>query len=167
MRHSCADVLGQQFTDKDKEFFVTYENTDDATKEEKLSKAQEELKKLEENLATLQNLDNKYAEMNRLSAINQVDFSNSLPTKSTISELFDRQIKEKAQDEADEKIKSHFAKHKKFIEYAKAQIPENFADENCPLCMQPLANATKVIEYYRTAFDQTYENAKTAIVGGY
>jgi len=26
--------------------------------------------------------------------------------------------------------------------------------------MQPLANATKVIEYYRTAFDQTYENAK-------
>lgn len=26
--------------------------------------------------------------------------------------------------------------------------------------MQPLANATKIIEYYRTAFDQTYENAK-------
>ena len=160
LRNSCADVLGQQFTDKDKEFFETYKNTDDATKQEKLSKAQEELKKLEADLATLQNLDNKYAEMNRLSAINQVVFSNSLPTKSTISELFDRQIKEKAQDEADEKIKSHFAKHKKFIEYAKDQIPENFADENCPLCMQPLANATKVIEYYRTAFDQTYENAK-------
>ena len=160
LRHSCADVLRQQFTEKDKEFFVTYKNTDDATQQEKLSWAQEELKKLEENLATLQNLDNKYAEMNRLSAINQVDFSNSLPTKSTISELFDRQIKEKAQDEADEKIKSHFAKHKKFIEYAKDQIPEDFAEENCPLCMQPLANATKVIEYYRTAFDQTYENAK-------
>lgn len=160
LRNSCADVLGQQFTDKDKEFFETYKNTDDATQQEKLSWAQEELKKLEENLATLQNLDNKYAEMNRLSAINQVDFSNSLPSKSTISELFDRQIKEKAQDEADEKIKSHFAKHKKFIEYAKDQIPEDFAEENCPLCMQPLANATKVIEYYRTAFDQTYENAK-------
>ena len=26
--------------------------------------------------------------------------------------------------------------------------------------MQPLTNATKVIEYYRTVFDQTYENAK-------
>ena len=160
LRHSCADVLAQQFTEKDKEFFVTYKNTDDATQQKKLSWAQEELKKLEENLATLLNLDNKYAEMNRLSAISEVVFSNSLPTKNTITELFDRQIKEKAQDEADEKIKRHFAKHKKFIEYAKAQIPENFADENCPLCMQPLANATKVIEYYRTAFDQTYENAK-------
>ena len=160
LQNSSAAVLGQRFTEKDKEFFVTYKNTDDATQQEKLSWAQEELKKLEENLATLQNLDNKYAEMNRLSAINQVDFSNSLPTKSTISELFNRQIKENAQDEADEKIKSHFAKHKKFIEYAKDQIPEDFAEENCPLCMQPLANATKVIEYYRTAFDQTYENAK-------
>ena len=160
MRNSCADVLGQQFTDKDKEFFETYKNTDDATKQEKLSKAQEELKKLEADLATLQKWNNEYAEINRLSAISQVVFSNSLPTKNTITALFNRQIKEKAQDEADEKIKSHFAKHKKFIEYAKDQIPENFADENCPLCMQPLANATKVIEYYRTAFDQTYENAK-------
>ena len=160
LRNSCADVLGQQFTDKDKEFFETYKNTDDATKQEKLSKAQEELKKLEADLATLQKWNNEYAEINRLSAISQVVFSNSLPTKNTITALFNRQIKEKAQDEADEKIKSHFAKHKKFIEYAKDQIPENFADENCPLCMQPLANATKVIEYYRTAFDQTYENAK-------
>lgn len=159
-QNSFADVLGQQFAEKDKEFFETYKNMDDATKEETLSKAQEELKKLEEDLATLQNLDNQFAEMNRLSAINQVDFSNSLPTKSTISELFDREIKEKAQDEADEKIERHFAKHKKFIEYAKEQIPEDFAEENCPLCMQPLANATKVIAYYRTAFDQTYENAK-------
>ena len=93
LRNSCADVLGQKFTEKDKEFFETYKNTDDATKQEKLSKAQEELKKLEGNLATLQNLNNKYAEMNRLSAINQVDISNSLPTKSTISDLFNRQIK--------------------------------------------------------------------------
>ena len=160
LQNSCADVLGQQFTDKDKEVFETYKNTDDATKQEKLSKAQEELKKLEADLATLQKLNNKDAEINRLSAISQVVFSNSLPTKNTITALFNRQIKEKAQDEADEKIKSHFAKHKKFIEYAKDQIPEIFADENCPLCMQPLANATKVIEYYRTVFDQTYENAK-------
>ena len=160
MQDSCADILGQQFADKDKEFFETYKNTDDAIKQEKLSKAQEKLNKLEADLARLQKLINKYVELNYLSAISEVVFSNSLPTKNTITELFNRQIKDKAQDEADEKIKRHFAKHKKFIEYAKAQIPENFADENCPLCMQPLANATKVIEYYRTAFDQTYENAK-------
>ncbi len=160
LQNSCAGILDQQFTDKNKELFQTYKDTDDETKQGKLSKAQEELKKLEADLATLQKLNKKYAEINRISAVSQVVFSNSLSKKDTFTELFARQIKEKAQDEADEKIKTHFAKHKQFIEYAKNHIPENYADENCPLCMQPLANATKVIEYYRTAFDQTYENAK-------
>jgi len=160
LQNSCTDVLGQQFTDKDKELFQTYKNTVDTTKQEKLSKTQEELKKLEADLATLQKLNKKYAEINRLSAVNQIVFSNSLSTKEKFIELFARQIKEKAQDEADETIKAHFVKHKQFIEYAKNQIPENYTDKNCPLCMQPLANATKVIEYYRTAFDQTYEKAK-------
>src|SRR3989344_9032276 len=160
LQNSCTDVLGQQFTDKDKELFQTYKNTVDTTKQEKLSKTQEEFKKLEADLATLQKLNKKYAEINRLSAVNQIVFSNSLSTKEKFIELFARQIKEKAQDEADETIKAHFVKHKQFIEYAKNQIPENYTDKNCPLCMQPLANATKVIEYYRTAFDQTYEKAK-------
>ena len=145
LQNSCADVLGQKFTDKEKELFKTHKDKDDETKQEKLTKTQEELKKLEADLATLQKLNNKYAEINRLSAVNQIVFSNSLSTKDTFTELFARQIKERAQDEADEKIKTHFAKHKQFIEYAKNQIPENYADENCPLCMQPLANATKVI----------------------
>lgn len=160
LQTSCAGILRQQFNDKDKEFFKTYKDTNDKTKQEKLIKAQEELKKLEAELATLQKLNKKYAEINRLSAVSQIVFSTSLSAKNTFTELFSRQIKEKAQDEADEAIKTHFAKHKQFIEYAKEQIPQNYADENCPLCMQPLANATKVIEYYRTAFDQTYENAK-------
>lgn len=160
LQTSCADILGQQFTDKDKDFFKTYEDTGDKAKQEKLSQEQEELKKLEVDLATLQKLNNKYAEINRLSAVSQIVFSTSLSAKGTFTELFARQIKEKAQDEADGAIKTHFAEHKQFIEYAKEQIPQNYADENCPLCMQPLANATKVIEYYRTAFDQTYENAK-------
>lgn len=160
LQASCAGILEQQFTDKDKEFFETYKDADDKAKQEKLTKAQEELKKLEADLATLQKLNNKYAEINRLSVVSQIVFSTSLSIKETFTELFTRQIKEKAQDEADEAIKTHFAKHKQFIEYAKEQIPQNYADENCPLCMQPLANATKVIEYYRTAFGQTYENAK-------
>lgn len=160
LQNSCADVLGQQFTDKDKKFFETYKDADDASRQEKLAKTQEELKKLETDLATLQKLNKKYAEINRLSAVNQIVFTNSLSTKEKIIELFARQIKEKAQDEADETIKAHFAKHRQFIEYAKNQIPQNYTNENCPLCMQPLANATKVIEYYRTAFDQTYEKAK-------
>lgn len=160
LQTSCASILGQQFTDKDKEFFKTYKDTVDKTKQEKLTKAQEELKKLGAELVTLRNLNNKYAEINRLSVVGQIIFSNSLSVKGVFTELFSRQIKEKAQDEADEAIKAHFAKHKQFIESVKEQIPQNYVDENCPLCMQPLANATKVIEYYRTAFDQTYENAK-------
>lgn len=160
LQNSCADILGQQFTDKNKELFKIYKDTDDKTKQEKLSKMQGELKKLEADLATLQKLNNKYAEINRLSAVGQIVFSNSLSPKDIFTELFTRKIKEKAQDEADEKIKTHFAKHKQFIEYAKDQIPQDYTNENCPLCMQPLAKATKVIEYYRTAFDQTYENAK-------
>ncbi len=160
LQNSCGGILDQQFTDKDKELFQTYKDTDDETKQGKLVKAQEELKKLETDLATLQKLNKKYVEINLISAVSQVVFSNSLSTRDTFTELFARQIKEKAQDEADEKIKTHFAKHRQFIEYAKDQIPKNYTGENCPLCMQPLANAAKVIEYYRVAFDQTYENAK-------
>lgn len=160
LQNVSAEVLAKQFSDKDKELFQAYKDTDDQTKQTKLSEAQEELKKLEADLTTLQKLNAKYSEINRLSNVWQVVFSNPLSRKETFTELFTRQIKEKAQDQADEAIKTHFAKHKQFIEYAKGQIPENYTDENCPLCMQPLANATKVIEYYRTAFDQTYENAK-------
>lgn len=160
LQNLCADILAQQFTDKDKKLFQTYKNSGDKSKQEKLTKAQEELKKLEVDLATLQKLNKKYAEINRISAVGQVVFSSPLSRKNNFTELFTRQIKEKAQDEADAKIKTHFAKHRQFIEYAKDQIPQNYTDENCPLCMQPLANATKVIEYYRAAFDQTYENAK-------
>src|SRR3989344_4515543 len=153
LQNSCTDILGQQFTEKDKEFFQTYKDADDKTKQEKLTKTQEELKKLETDLATLQKLNKKYAEINRISAVNQIVFSNSLSTKEKFIKIFTRQIKEKAQDEADEKIKTHFAKHRQFIEYAKDQIPKNYTGENCPLCIQPLANATKVIEYYRAVFD--------------
>lgn len=160
LQNSCTDILGQQFTEKEKEFFKAYKDADDKTKQEKHTKTQEEVKKLEADLATLQKLNNKYAEINRLSGVSKIVFPTSLSAKDTLTELFARQIKEKAQDNADEAIKKHFAKHKQFIEYAKDQIPQNYKDENCPLCMQPLVNATKVIEYYRVAFDKTYENAK-------
>lgn len=160
LQDASADFLAKQFSEKDKEFFQTYKDADDQAKQKKITETQEELKKLEEDLAALQKLNAKYVEIKRLSTVGQVVFSNLLPTKKVFVELFSRQIKEKAQDQADESIKTHFAKHRRFIESAKSEIPENYTRENCPLCMQPLANATKVIEYYRTAFDQTYENEK-------
>lgn len=160
LERTFENILKKQFSDKDKEFFETYKDTGDQVKQQKISDTQEELKKLEADLLSLQKLNAKYAEINRLSAVGVVAFSNSLPQKETFTELFTRQIKEKAQEQADEAIKTHFTKHKRFIEFAKSEIPENYAHENCPLCMQPLANATKVIEYYRTAFDHTYETEK-------
>jgi DNA repair exonuclease SbcCD ATPase subunit len=160
LQNSSADIFEKRFSDKDENFFQTYKDADDKAKRGKLSETQEELKKTETDLATLQKLNTKYSEINRLSTVEQVVFSNSLPKKETFAELFTRQIKENAQDQADVAIKAHFAKHKQFIEHAKSQLTENYTDENCPFCMQPLANATKVIEYYRTAFDETYEDAK-------
>ncbi len=155
-----AATLVQQFTDKDQELFKVYKDVDEKTTEEKLTKTQEELKKLDADLATLQKLKNKHTEINKLSLVGQIMFSNSLSNRETYTELFAHQIKEKAQDEADEKIKDHFEKHKQFIETAKDQIPQEYKDENCPLCMQPLVNSSKVIEYYRAAFDQSYDKAK-------
>lgn len=160
LEKTSADVLKKQFNDSDKRLFEIFKDTDSQAKQQKVTETQEELKKIETELAALQRLNAQYSEINRLSEIGQVTFSNSLPKKETFTELFSRQIKEKAQDKADEAIKTHFTKHKQFIEYAKEHIPENYTHENCPLCMQPLANATKVIDYYRTAFDQTYENEK-------
>ncbi|MBU4350743.1 AAA family ATPase [Patescibacteria group bacterium] len=157
---SQADILGQEFTDKDKELFRTYEKKDEKYKKEQITKASEEMKKLEADLVTLQKLNDKYSEISRLASINEVVFSTSLSPEENYAELFTRQIKEKAQNDADAKIKSHFEKHKRFIESAKDQIPQNYTGEDCPLCMQPLTNASKVIEYYRAAFDQTYETAK-------
>lgn len=160
LKNVSADILAKQFSEKDKQFFDTYKDTNDQVKQRKITEAQTELKKLEVNLTALRKLNAEHAKINSLSTVGQVTFSNSLSAKDVFTGLFARQIKEKAQDQADEAIKTHFAKHRRFIESAKSEIPENYAHENCPLCMQPLANATKVIEYYRTAFDQTYETEK-------
>ena len=157
---SNAVILKQLFTEKDQELFNAYKGADEETKKEKLTEAQEELEKLDSELATLRKLINKCTEINKIDLVDKIMFSSSLSSREIYTELFSRQIKEKAQDEADANIKAHFEKHKRFIEIAKDQIPLEYKDENCPLCMQPLANASKVIEYYRVAFDQSYEKAK-------
>ncbi len=164
LKSVSVDILVKPFSGKDKEFFDTYKDADDQVKQKKITDAQTELRKLEVDLAALRRLNAEHAKINSLSAVGQVKFSSSLSTKDVFIELFNRQIKEKAQDQADEAIKTHFAKHKRFIEYAKNEVPKNYAHENCPLCMQPLANAIKVIEYYRTAFDQTYETEKKKLL---
>ncbi|MDA8272860.1 MAG: AAA family ATPase [Deltaproteobacteria bacterium] len=155
-----AEILIKNFTDKDKELSAIYKDKSEQEIKDEISKKQEESKKIELDLSALQKINKKYSEISQLPIINQLSFSSSISTKAIYSELVLRQLKEKAQDQADEKIKAHFEKHKRFIETAKEQIPKDYQKSDCPLCMQPLANASKFIEYYRVAFDQTYENEK-------
>jgi DNA repair exonuclease SbcCD ATPase subunit len=155
-----TDILQQKFSEKEKELHHIHKKITDKDKEEKIISIQEELKTLETDLASLQLLNKKHSEITHLTLIHKVTSTVSLESKEKYIELFHRKIKEKAQDGADEKIKSHFEKHKTFIETAKDQISKNYSNESCPLCMQPLKNVTNVIEYYRTAFDQTYDLEK-------
>jgi len=160
LEKSCTDILSRKFSDKDQELFKTHEKTDEASKKDTITKTQDELKKIETALASLQKLNRQYANIGKLSEVGKLVFTPALSAKNIFTELFKRQIKERAQDKADVTIKAHFEKHKGFIELAKNEIPQNYKNENCPLCMQPLANASRVIEYYRVAFDQTYEDEK-------
>lgn len=155
-----VDILNKIFTDKDKGLFAIYKDKSEQERKDEISKKQEETKKIELDLSALQKINKKYSEISQLPIINQISFSSSVSAKEIYSELVLRQLKEKAQDQADEKIKAHFEKHKRFIETAKDQIPKDYQKSDCPLCMQPLANASKFIEYYRVAFDQTYEKEK-------
>ena len=155
-----AEILDKIFTDKDKELFAIYKDKSGQERKDEILKKQEENKKIELDLSGLQKINKKYSEISQLPIVNQLSFSSSISTKAIYAELVSRQLKEKAQDQADEKIKAHFEQHKRFIETAKDQIPKDYQKSDCPLCMQPLANASRFIEYYRVAFDQTYENEK-------
>jgi len=155
-----AEILNKIFTGKDKELFAIYKDKSEQERKDEILKKQEENKKNELDLSGLQKINKKYSEISQLPIVNQLSFSSSISTKAIYAELVSRQLKEKAQDQADEKIKAHFEQHKRFIETAKDQIPKDYQKSDCPLCMQPLANASKFIEYYRVAFDQTYENEK-------
>lgn len=157
---SCADTLSLNFSDKDQELYKTYKDTDGKAKKDKIIKLQEKLKITEVALVSLKKLNSRYAEIGKLSEVKELVFNSTILDKLTITELFNRQIKEKSQDKADSQVKEHFEKHKDFIEGARNKIPQDYKNENCPLCMQPLANASKVIEFYRATFDETYEKEK-------
>lgn len=157
---SCSDLLKRKFTENEMKYYGLYKDIVETVKKEKIDELENEAKALSGQLTSLNKLKQEYGKISGLSLIGKIEFTNTLSSKETYDELFTRKIKEKAESEVDELIKAHFEKHKQFIEYAKDQIPGKYQDEACPLCMQPLSNAKKVIEYYRTVFDQTYEQEK-------
>lgn len=157
---SCVDTLTLNFSNKDQELYKVYKDSDETAKKDIITESKEKLKKLEIALASLEKLNSRYAEIGKLSEVKELTFRPDILNKATITELFNRQIKEKSQDQADSQVKAHFEKHKDFIEWARNKIPEDYKKENCPLCMQPLVNVSKVIEFYRAIFDKTYEVGK-------
>ncbi len=159
-----ASVLERTYSDQDNNLFNIHKDVSDEDKKKKILELKENLKKLEEELGTLQKLNTQYSQINHIANIGQVSALGNLSSKEIYIELCGREIKEKAQNTADEKVKTHFEKHRDFIESAKNQIPEDYSKEDCPLCMQPLANAKKVIDYYRNVFDKTYETAKKSFL---
>lgn len=84
LQNASIDVLAKQFSDKDKELFQTYKDTEDQAKQTKLSEGQEALKKLETELTTLQKLNEKYSEINRLPEVGQVVFLAHFPKKKLL-----------------------------------------------------------------------------------
>lgn len=159
-----SSVLGITYSEKDSDLFNTHKDTLKEDSGRKVLELKEILKKLEEEFTALQKINAQYSQINLIANIGQLPALSGLSSMETYVELCSREIKEKAQGTADKQVKAHFEKHKDFIERAKNQIPENYSKEDCPLCMQPLANATKVIEYYRAVFDKTYETAKKAFL---
>ncbi|MDP3729592.1 MAG: AAA family ATPase, partial [bacterium] len=153
-------ALNKTFSDEDKGLFTIYKDKTKQEIKDKIAKIQGDAKKFESEFLALQKINKKHSQIGQIATVNGISINFFVSNKETYSEIFSRQIKEKSQDQADEKIKAHFEKHKGFIERAKNEIPQNYKNENCPLCMQPLSNASQFIEYYRVAFDQTYENEK-------
>lgn len=157
---SNSNILDKTFSDDDKSLFSKYKDKKEQEIADEISKNQQSIKKIDTDLLTLQNINKKYSQISQISTITHLSLAFSIAEKKIYTDIFSREIKEKSQDQADKKIKDHFEKHKYFIEQAKDKIPQDYKDEDCPLCMQPLSNASKFIEYYRSAFDQTYENEK-------
>ena len=157
-------VLGTTYSEKDTTLFGVHKDISEEDKKKKILELKESIKKLEEELTALQKLNAQYSQINLIANIGQVPALGNLSSKETYVEICGREIKEKPQGTTDEQVKAHFEKHRDFIESAKDQIPENYSKEDCPLCMQPLANATKVIDYYRAVFDKTYETAKKTFI---
>lgn len=153
-------VLNKSFSEGEGKLFAIYKDKTESELSEQIVNIRKDIEDTDTKLAATQKIYKKISQINHLELIKEISVNLTLSDKGVYEEIFSRQFKEKSQDNADEKIKEHFEKHKSFIEAAKDQIPRDYKNENCPLCMQPLINASKIIEYYRKAFDRAYENQK-------
>ena len=160
LQNSHAFVLNKLFTEKDYEYYDSFAKYGEIETNNLLVNLENDLINVGIDLNSLNNLKIKNNEINKIYLINEINILSDLPTIETLTEIFNREIKDESHDEVDILIKNHFDKHKNFIETSINLITIDYQKEYCPFCMQPLINAANVIEYYRKAFDQTYEKLK-------
>ncbi len=157
-------ALKLEASDTDKAYFARFVVMDAASNAAALEEAKKASAEANTKLGTLRKLEKKQAEIAGIAVVAALPTLEAILGLDACKELFAREVKEKAQEGADMHVQAHFEKHRSFIEFAKGSIPADYSSHNCPLCMQPLANATKVIEYYKAAFDQTYESEKRKLL---
>lgn len=155
-----AKALAVVLLPNEQAFFDNYDQLDDVSVGIKKSEIIEVIRKNEKSKVELERLLGKYSQIVLIHDIRQVPRPTQLSDISVYTKIFNKHLKERTLDSTDETIKKHFNEHKKFIEEARKEIPQDYNNRSCPLCMQPLSNASQVIEFYRQVFDQSYEVEK-------
>ena len=158
---SNKNILHLNISSDERSLFDKHKNI---SKKQIKTLLQKTLQEISENKKANERLNKLLSKSTQISGIKTVDeFSKpQRPSSENIySEVFSRDIKQAADNETDVSIKNHYIKHKSFLEKDEnyKRLTETTENE-CPLCMQSLSGATKIIKFYRKIFDTSYEKAK-------
>lgn len=155
------DILHLPITAEERVLYNKYKDTKKKEIEALFQKTLQEIAENKKARERLTKLLSKTTQIAGIQRVNQLSERGKLSVKSIYSEIFIRDIKQATDDKTDSAIKNHFLKHKSFLEkddnYKKIT---DAAVKECPLCMQSLSGATKIIKFYKKIFDMTYEDAK-------
>lgn len=155
------ETLSLTFSEDDGSLYRQHRKKTKKQKTSLLKKTALEIDKKRKEEEKLSGLLAKTSQIGAIQTISLISYSPQISDKEKFKEVFTRDIKKASETKADESIKEHYLKHKRFLEKDEnyKRITET-SDKACPLCMQPLSGATKVIEYYKKIFDKTYEKEK-------
>lgn len=152
--------LSREFSKEDRALCKDYCQIDVAARANELVGSEDGSHNLQEELGRLEVLNKKQSKIAELKHVHTLGLPKEISRVGVYDELGKRRIKENVQEGVDEAIKRHFLKHRGLIEQIRGLIPSDFDNEPCPFCMQPLANAADVINFYRVAFDKSYDREK-------
>jgi len=129
-----------------------------------MKKNEQRVESLKKDILSLKLLLSGYSNIVNIKNLEPLDVKLNLSLKTAYEEISSRKIKDNADISVSEEIKKHFEDNKVLIEFANKYIPENYQEEKCPLCTQPLMNVSNVIDFYKKTFDKTYEQEKNKFI---